>query len=95
MNITFPKIGLSTKNNVDNDSETSHVTIKDLFREAQKYNLNIKNIKNFQKSNPSSKLSTTLFNKSQEIIDKFMRKQKSKHKEKQQSDVVTPIRIIA
>ncbi|KMQ85713.1 hypothetical protein RF55_15566, partial [Lasius niger] len=87
LDIKFPKIGLSTKVK-DNKQNTSHITMEDLLKEAQKYNLNIENlnIKN-SRSIPSSKISTSSLNKSQEIIDKFLRKRKSKNKEKQRIDV--------
>ncbi|KAM0730323.1 Retrovirus-related Pol polyprotein from transposon 17.6 [Formica fusca] len=86
LDIKFPKVGLFKEEN-DNELKTSHVTIKDLLEEAQKYNLKIKNsnLRNMKNKNkPSSKILISLLNKSQEILEKFMRNHKTRYKRKQE-----------
>jgi len=85
LDIEFPEIELFSKNN-DNELE---ISLKNLFEEVQKQTRKNKKLKpkGLQRNKPSSKISTSLLNKSQEIIDKFMRKRKSKHKENRQPDI--------
>jgi len=84
LDIKLLKIRLFTKNN-DNESDTSHITIKNFLKESERYNSNIKSLQ--RKNKPSSKIFTFLLNKSQEIINNFMQQRKSKHNEKQQDNI--------
>jgi len=63
-----------------NQSNTSHVTIKELIKRMQLYRPNIKTFYK-KKNKPSSKILASTQAQSQEVIKKFMRKRKSKRKE--------------
>jgi len=72
-------IELFSKNN-DNESEISLKNLLETVQRQIRKNKKLK-IKSFQKHKPSSKISTSLLNKSQEIINNF-RQCKSKYNEK-------------
>jgi len=77
--IKFPRVGMLTENN----HNTSHITIEELMKRIQLYNPNIKSSHISKKKNkPSSKIFASIQIKSQEMLEKFMRKRKSKHKER-------------
>ncbi|XP_067209984.1 repetitive organellar protein-like [Linepithema humile] len=81
--IKFPKVGALIKDTEDKRIENSYITIRELLNKIQHYNPNIMNnnkIKN--KNKPSLKVIALSQIKTQETIDKFMRKRKSKHKDK-------------
>ncbi|KAL6427138.1 hypothetical protein ACFW04_008640 [Cataglyphis niger] len=86
----YPRIGLSSKIN-NHNKESSHIIIKNLVGKAQKYKLKIENLitkgKQKIKNKPSSKIFTALLHKSEEIIDKFIRKNGTKYKGKQQNNI--------
>jgi len=75
-NIKFPKVGIPKKDNI-NQNDTSHVTIKELIKRMQLYR---PNIKTFYKKEPSSRILASTQIQSQEMIERFMRKRKSKRK---------------
>jgi len=83
-NINFLRVGIPKKDNY-NQSNTSHVTIKELIRRMQLY---LPNIKTFykKKNKPSFKILASTQAQSQEIIEKFMRKHKSKRKREKSND---------
>jgi len=76
-NIKFPRVGIPKKDNYNQN----HI-IKDLIKKMQLYRLNIKTFYK-RKNKPSSKILASTQVQSQEIIEKFMRKRKSKRKEKE------------
>jgi len=83
-NINFPKVGMPKKDNY-NQNNTSYITIKELIKRMQSYRLNIKTFYK-KKNKPSSKILASTQVQSQEIIEKFMRKRKSKRKEEESND---------
>jgi len=83
-NINFPKVGMPKKDNY-NQNNTSHITIKELIKRMQSYHPNIKTFCK-KKNKPSSKILASTQVQSQEIIEKFMRKRKSKRKEEESND---------
>jgi len=68
-----------------NQDNTSHITIKELIKRIQLYRPNIKTIYK-KKNKPSSKILASTQVQSQEIIEKFMCKRKSKRKEEESND---------
>jgi len=88
-NIKFPKVGMSKRDNY-NQNNTSHVTIKELIERVQLYRPNIKTFYK-KKNKPSSKILASTQIQSQEMIEKFMRKRKSKRKEEKLNNNVKSI----
>jgi len=83
--LKFPRIGISTGNN----NEISHVTLEELTKGIQLRNSNNKSPYNCKKkNNPSSKILASTRIQSQEVIEKFMRKRKSKRETKTEKDNV-------
>ncbi|KYN43243.1 hypothetical protein ALC56_02305 [Trachymyrmex septentrionalis] len=83
--IKFSRIGIST----DDNNEISHVTLEELIKGIQLRNSNIKSPYNCKKkNNPSSKILASTRVQSQEIIEKFIRKRKSKREKRADKDNV-------
>jgi len=66
-----------------NNYNTSHITIKELIKKIQLHKPNNKTSHISKRRNkPSSNVFASIQIKSQEMLEKFMRKRTSKHKEK-------------
>jgi len=72
------------KNNYDQNN-TSHVTIEELIKRMQLYRPNIKTFYK-KKNKSSSKIFASTQVQSQEMIEKFMRKHKSRRKREKSND---------
>jgi len=83
-NIKFPKIGMLKKDNY-NQNNTPHITIKELIKKY--YIVLILKPSTKRKINCLLKFSHSRKIQSQEIIEKFMRKRKSKRKEEESNDM--------
>lgn len=76
--IKFPRIGIPIQSAIK-ENNTSPVTFEELIRRVKLYNPNMKKI--LRKNKPSSKILAFSHAQSQEMLERSMRKRKSKRKE--------------
>ena len=82
--IKLLRVGIPAKN-YNHQKDSSHITIDELLERMQSCKPHI-NVRNSKENKPSSKILASTQNQSQEMIDKFMRKRKSKHKERTEQE---------
>ncbi|XP_036141910.1 uncharacterized protein LOC118646187 [Monomorium pharaonis] len=90
--LKFTRIGINIKNKY-NKNNNSHIAIEELIRRTKFYNAR-KLYDSKKKNKPLSKILVSMQVQSQKIIEKFMRRRKSKHKEEINSNEINDDKIL-